>query len=95
MATPTVRRDLRRIVIRVIVDRHVDRLSCRHVAVILFLQRARIVFKVVEDVEGAVARILDEARPDLVRGEQRRQPRPVQAVWMSCTASLRSARACA
>ena len=75
VASPAIERRPRGVVIGIVVARNRDRLSRRHVAVVLFLQRARVVFEMVEDVERAVAGILDKAGADLVGAQQRDKPR--------------------
>jgi len=74
VAAPPIRRPRPRVVAGVVVDRHPDRLSVADVAVVFLLQRAAVVFEVIEDVERAPARVLDQAGTDLVAADQGCKP---------------------
>ena len=75
MAAPAVQRHPGRIVVGIVVARHLDGLSGQRVTVIFVLQRRAVIFQVVEDIERAATRILDQAGADLVAGQQRGQGR--------------------
>ena len=61
MAPPAILWRLARIVVRVVVDRHVDGRAIRDVAVVFFLQRAAVILEMIEDIERAVPGVFDKA----------------------------------
>jgi hypothetical protein len=73
MAAPTVLGRVGWVVVRVIVQRHIDRRARGDVAVIFLFQRVAVIFKMVEDIERAVAcierrRVPLDSLPRLARG---------------------------
>ncbi|MNL49007.1 hypothetical protein D3C87_1719080 [compost metagenome] len=66
MAAPAVERGQRRVVVREIVVRHLDRHPGVHVAEILVAERGRIIFDMVEHVEPVAALLMHEADAHLV-----------------------------
>src|SRR6056297_1094130 len=75
VAAPAVRGRARRIVARIVIAGHVDRRASCDVTVIFLFQRVAVIFEMVEDVERASARILDQTGADLVAVEQDMQTR--------------------
>ncbi len=80
MAPPPVLRQARWVVVGEVVDRQLDRPACRDVALILLLERRRIVFEMVDHVERPMIRVLDQTGPGRLRSDQRpelRMPREI------------------
>ncbi len=71
VASPAVQRRFCGIVIGIIVLRHIDRGAISDVAVVFLLQRIAVVFEVIEDIQRAMRRILDQAGAGLIRCQQR------------------------
>ena len=75
VTSPAVQWHFRGIVIRVIIQRHIDRRPCGYVPIILAFQSKAVIFKVVEYPKCSVRRVLDQRRPCQIRGQQGLQPR--------------------
>ena len=71
MAAPAVLRLVCRVVLWVVVGRHIDGRARLDVAVILLLERAAVVLEMVEDVECAMVPVFDQAWANLVGTKQR------------------------
>ena len=75
MAAPAVVGRALRVIVGVIVLRHVDRRAGCDVAVVFLLERVAVIFEMVEDIERAMQVILDQTGPHLGRADQCDEPR--------------------
>ena len=70
MAAPAVLRRAAGVIIRVVVDRHVDLGAIGNVAVVFLLQCITVIFEVIEDIERAMVRILDQTGANLITSQK-------------------------
>ena len=70
VTSPPIGRRLRRVIVGIIILRHVYRGAFRDIAVIFLLKRAAVIFKVVKDIQRAVRLILDQTGARLVTCNQ-------------------------
>ena len=73
MAAPSVLRRLARIIIWIIIVRHVDICRRRNIAVIFLFQGVAIIFKMIENVQGAASGILHQTGANLGAAQKRAQ----------------------
>ena len=87
MAAPPVLRRLRRIIIRIVVHRHVDRCAIGDVTVVFVLERVAVILEVVEHIKRSVLRVFDKAGPRLRAVDQDWQTRVDDIVAISLLGS--------
>ena len=73
VTAPAVLGGLTKIIIGIIIHRHIDWCSSRNIAIIFAFKRMAVIFEMVENIQRPMRGILDQTWPNVLRAEQSRQ----------------------